>query len=63
MNALPQAHPLPDQLFRAIELEYRGHDPAVLKSYTQFLEVGGPEDPEGGGYCNIGQKPWWSVNV
>ncbi|KAF8358178.1 mrps-10 [Pristionchus pacificus] len=33
-----QAHPLPDQLFRAIELEYRGHDPAVLKSYTQFLE-------------------------
>ncbi|GMT17953.1 hypothetical protein PFISCL1PPCAC_9250, partial [Pristionchus fissidentatus] len=33
-----QVHPLPDQLFRSIELEYRGHDPAVLKSYTQFLE-------------------------
>lgn len=23
----------------SIELEYRGHDPEVLKSYTKFLEV------------------------
>ncbi|VDO20266.1 unnamed protein product [Haemonchus placei] len=28
---------MPDKLFRSIELEYRGHDPAVLKSYTKFL--------------------------
>ncbi|VDM78023.1 unnamed protein product [Strongylus vulgaris] len=24
--------------FSSIELEYRGHDPEVLKSYTKFLE-------------------------
>lgn len=27
-------------LCSSIELEYRGHDPEVLKSYTKFLEVG-----------------------
>ena len=32
-------HPLPDRLFRSIELEYRGHDKAVLSSYTRFLET------------------------
>ncbi|RCN24681.1 hypothetical protein ANCCAN_29618 [Ancylostoma caninum] len=30
---------MPDKLFSSIELEYRGHDPEVLKSYTKFLEV------------------------
>ncbi|KAK6745494.1 hypothetical protein RB195_011924 [Necator americanus] len=29
---------MPDKLFSSIELEYRGHDPEVLKSYTKFLE-------------------------
>ncbi|VDK87800.1 unnamed protein product [Litomosoides sigmodontis] len=28
-----------DRLFRRIELEYRGHDKAVLKSYTTFLKA------------------------
>ncbi|EPB73090.1 hypothetical protein ANCCEY_07833 [Ancylostoma ceylanicum] len=30
---------MPDKLFSSIELEYRGHDPEVLKSYTKFLEI------------------------
>ncbi|EYC22581.1 hypothetical protein Y032_0017g3438 [Ancylostoma ceylanicum] len=30
---------MPDKLFSSIELEYRGHDPEVLKSYTKFLEA------------------------
>lgn len=28
---------VPDDLFRSIELEIRGHDPAVLTSYVNFL--------------------------
>ncbi|PIO62879.1 hypothetical protein TELCIR_15545 [Teladorsagia circumcincta] len=48
----PSEAEMPDKLFRkfnenkvnwlncsSIELEYRGHDPEVLKSYTKFLEV------------------------
>ncbi|CAJ0937079.1 unnamed protein product, partial [Mesorhabditis belari] len=31
--------PLPDKLFKSIELEMRGHDPAVLRSYTTFLKT------------------------
>ncbi|KAJ1348264.1 28S ribosomal protein S10, mitochondrial [Parelaphostrongylus tenuis] len=30
----PSEAPMPDKLFSSIELEYRGHDPEVLKSYT-----------------------------
>ncbi|CAB3401579.1 unnamed protein product [Caenorhabditis bovis] len=30
---------LPDKLFSSIEIEYRGHDKQVLKSYTTFLEA------------------------
>ena len=30
---------LPDKLYSSIEIEYRGHDKAVLKSYTTFLQV------------------------
>lgn len=29
---------LPDKLFSSVEIEYRGHDKAVLKSYTSFLQ-------------------------
>uniref|UniRef100_A0A8R1DFY7 Small ribosomal subunit protein uS10m n=1 Tax=Caenorhabditis japonica TaxID=281687 RepID=A0A8R1DFY7_CAEJA len=29
---------LPDKLFSSVELEYRAHDKAVLKSYTTFLQ-------------------------
>ncbi|CAP33931.1 Protein CBR-MRPS-10 [Caenorhabditis briggsae] len=29
---------LPDKLYSSIEIEYRGHDKAVLKSYTTFLQ-------------------------
>ncbi|CAI4220656.1 unnamed protein product [Auanema sp. JU1783] len=29
---------MPDKLFSSLEIEYRGHDKAVLKSYTNFLE-------------------------
>ncbi|CAL2035500.1 hypothetical protein CAEBREN_32492 [Caenorhabditis brenneri] len=29
---------LPDKLYSSIELEYRAHDKAVLKSYTTFLQ-------------------------
>ncbi|KAJ1345864.1 hypothetical protein KIN20_000490 [Parelaphostrongylus tenuis] len=32
--ATPSEAPMPDKLFSSIELEYRGHDPEVLKSYT-----------------------------
>ncbi|PIO61627.1 hypothetical protein TELCIR_16844 [Teladorsagia circumcincta] len=35
----PSEAQMPDKLFSSIELEYRGHDPEVLKSYTKFLEV------------------------
>ncbi|VDL75366.1 unnamed protein product [Nippostrongylus brasiliensis] len=34
----PSEAPMPDKLYSSIELEYRGHDPEVLKSYTKFLE-------------------------
>ncbi|KIH45476.1 hypothetical protein ANCDUO_24483, partial [Ancylostoma duodenale] len=34
----PSENLMPDKLFSSIELEYRGHDPEVLKSYTKFLE-------------------------
>ncbi|PAV92112.1 hypothetical protein WR25_05774 isoform A [Diploscapter pachys] len=38
VKAQPQVQVvLPDQLFSRIELEYRGHDKEVLKSYTKFL--------------------------
>lgn len=30
---------LPDKLYSSVEIEYRGHDKAVLKSYTSFLQV------------------------
>ncbi|PIO62017.1 hypothetical protein TELCIR_16442 [Teladorsagia circumcincta] len=35
---MPSEAEMPDKLFSSIELEYRGHDPEVLKSYTKFLE-------------------------
>ena len=28
-----------DKLYRKIEMEWRGHDPAVLKSYSTFVQV------------------------
>ncbi|VDO93961.1 unnamed protein product [Heligmosomoides polygyrus] len=34
----PSECQMPDKLYSSIELEYRGHDPEVLKSYTKFLE-------------------------
>ncbi|KAE9416660.1 hypothetical protein Angca_009928, partial [Angiostrongylus cantonensis] len=35
----PSEPPMPDKLYSSIELEYRGHDPEVLKSYTKFVEI------------------------
>lgn len=29
--------PIPDKLYSSVELEMKGHDPAVLKSYAWFL--------------------------
>ncbi|CAJ0579662.1 unnamed protein product, partial [Mesorhabditis spiculigera] len=30
--------PMPDKLFKSIELELRGHDPAVIRSYLTFMK-------------------------
>lgn len=33
------AEPVPDKLYKKIEIEVRGNDPAVLKSYGEFAEM------------------------
>ncbi|KAK0418116.1 hypothetical protein QR680_013377 [Steinernema hermaphroditum] len=37
ISALKNLKPQRDELFRRVSLEIRGHDPAVLNSYTTFL--------------------------
>jgi hypothetical protein len=31
----------PDKLYRIVELELKGHDPAVLKSFVKFATTAG----------------------
>ncbi|KAK2585337.1 hypothetical protein KPH14_010018 [Odynerus spinipes] len=38
-SASPSAEPVPDKLYKKIEIEVRGNDPAVLKSYGQFAKM------------------------
>jgi len=35
--------PRPDQLFKAVDIELRAHDPAVLKSYSFFMNMSANE--------------------
>lgn len=38
-NLAPTASKKEDELFKKIELEFRGHDKKVIYSYSQFLKV------------------------